>query len=674
MSNFFQKLIDFKEQSAGFNPSSLYSSEFSDSLISNSRLLNTSSLPTITIAASDSSAAEVITGQTANPGAFRITRTGATTTALTVSYTVGGTATKGSDYNNVTGNTTNTGTITIPVGATSITLPINIIDDTVVEGNETVILSLGTNNAYSLGATTSATVTVADNDSIVDPVAARFSPSGNNDIDGLLSSSPFQYYWNTSNNGGIITYSFYQNTSGSYYGTEAVSEVSNAVKSSVRNILAHLSTYINVRFVEVADTATSYGVIRYMYSDGGGNSDFYAYAYLPGSSAITGDVHLNRDFESDPVNAFSQGYGSYGYTTLIHETLHSLGLKHPGNYNGSGTASGPFLLPEQDNNTNTIMTYNGGGGNPTTAMAYDIRALQYLYGAKSNNLTNTTYSFRFVDSYSVNGTFFGTDQYDIKQTIWDTGGVDTFDLSALDTGTYVMDLTQGGILTRLSNYENEYYQDRTTGGYYQTSGLGTTIAYNTIIENVINSRGNDHIQGNEVANTFKGYTRGTYTGNDVYYLTTTSDTLELTGYALSNITTTISGNNLTINLGTYGSIEVEDYFNTSNSSMRFQIGGNYYRYNRTSGWQSVSAAAIANSTSFNANHIYETGGLTARQLSQSEIATGNTAVIACECQACLGNSNNSSSKTSTSNSSILSQFANGRLGGGTLMEIIGLYN
>jgi hypothetical protein len=29
--------------------------------------------------------------------------------------------------------------------------------------------------------------------------------------------------------------------------------------------------------------------------------------------------------------------------SLIHETFHALGLKHPGNYNGSGSGEGPFL-------------------------------------------------------------------------------------------------------------------------------------------------------------------------------------------------------------------------------------------------------------------------------------------------------------------------------------------
>ncbi|MFB2981936.1 Calx-beta domain-containing protein [Microseira sp. BLCC-F43] len=88
--------------------------------------------PTVTISATDASAAETLTSQTPNPGQFTITRTGSTTTALTVNYSVGGTATNGSDYSSLTGS------VVIPVGATSVTLPINVIDDTQVEGNESL--------------------------------------------------------------------------------------------------------------------------------------------------------------------------------------------------------------------------------------------------------------------------------------------------------------------------------------------------------------------------------------------------------------------------------------------------------------------------------------------------------------------------------------------------------
>ncbi len=110
---------------------------------------------TISIAATDANAAETAS----DPGVFRISRTGATTSAVTVNYTVSGTATNGTDYNNLTG------TASIAVGAAFTDITITPVDDAiVVEGNEAVTLTLGTApTGYTLG-TTTATVTIADND------------------------------------------------------------------------------------------------------------------------------------------------------------------------------------------------------------------------------------------------------------------------------------------------------------------------------------------------------------------------------------------------------------------------------------------------------------------------------------------------------------------------------
>jgi uncharacterized protein YjlB len=111
-------------------------------------------LPTVAVTATDATATEEGT----TTGAFTITRTGDVTGMLTVNYTVSGTATPNTDYLSLTG------TVTFAAGAASATLLISPIDDAIVEGNETVILTLGANAAYTLGAATQATVTIVDND------------------------------------------------------------------------------------------------------------------------------------------------------------------------------------------------------------------------------------------------------------------------------------------------------------------------------------------------------------------------------------------------------------------------------------------------------------------------------------------------------------------------------
>jgi len=77
-----------------------------------------------------------------------------------VSYTVAGAATAGIDY------TTLSGSVTINAGDTSATIPVPVIDDTDIEGDETVIVTLTsvTSASATLGAPVSATNTITDND------------------------------------------------------------------------------------------------------------------------------------------------------------------------------------------------------------------------------------------------------------------------------------------------------------------------------------------------------------------------------------------------------------------------------------------------------------------------------------------------------------------------------
>jgi predicted extracellular nuclease/uncharacterized protein YjiK len=118
--------------------------------------INAGATPTVTIAAQDANAAEAAT----DAGTFRISRTGSTTNALTVNYTVAtgsGQATS-ADYTPAL-----TGTATIAAGQSFVDITITPVDDALVEGTETVTLNLTSNANYTLG-TATATVAIADND------------------------------------------------------------------------------------------------------------------------------------------------------------------------------------------------------------------------------------------------------------------------------------------------------------------------------------------------------------------------------------------------------------------------------------------------------------------------------------------------------------------------------
>jgi hypothetical protein len=110
--------------------------------------------PTVQILVTDGAASE--TGPDA--GAFQVIRTGPTAAALTVNYNLAGTAANGSDYDALSGS------VIIPAGSATAPIVVMPIDDTLIEGPETVTVFLAVDPNYVVGVTNSGTVTIADND------------------------------------------------------------------------------------------------------------------------------------------------------------------------------------------------------------------------------------------------------------------------------------------------------------------------------------------------------------------------------------------------------------------------------------------------------------------------------------------------------------------------------
>jgi hypothetical protein len=109
--------------------------------------------PTVTVAATDANASEVA----AATGTFTFTRTGSTASTLVVNFTLGGTATNNTDYDFITTN------VTFAAGSATATRTVTPNNDALVEGPETVILTLTDGASYDVGAPGAATVTIADN-------------------------------------------------------------------------------------------------------------------------------------------------------------------------------------------------------------------------------------------------------------------------------------------------------------------------------------------------------------------------------------------------------------------------------------------------------------------------------------------------------------------------------
>jgi N-acetylneuraminic acid mutarotase len=109
---------------------------------------------TVTIVAGDASAAEAGLDR----GSFVVRRTGPTDQPLTVEYVIGGNARNGVDYYPLTSQ------VTFAAGRASVSIPVSPLLDGLVEGNETVSLTLAAGVDYAVGSPDGAVVTIADAD------------------------------------------------------------------------------------------------------------------------------------------------------------------------------------------------------------------------------------------------------------------------------------------------------------------------------------------------------------------------------------------------------------------------------------------------------------------------------------------------------------------------------
>ena len=116
--------------------------------------LTVSPAPSVSIAVSPASVSE----DGATNLTYTVTRSLNLSSATTVNITTGGTATSGTDYSG------GVATVTIPAGATTATITIDPTVDGTVEADETVTLTVAAGTGYSVGAPSSATATILNDD------------------------------------------------------------------------------------------------------------------------------------------------------------------------------------------------------------------------------------------------------------------------------------------------------------------------------------------------------------------------------------------------------------------------------------------------------------------------------------------------------------------------------
>jgi hypothetical protein len=109
----------------------------------------------VNVTASDPHSYEKIPTDT---GKFKITRVGDTSSDLTVNFTVAGTAQTGVDYQSIGSS------VVIPAGSDSALVTVIPIDNSIVEDNRTVVLTLATGTGYAIGSAAEGTVTIRNDD------------------------------------------------------------------------------------------------------------------------------------------------------------------------------------------------------------------------------------------------------------------------------------------------------------------------------------------------------------------------------------------------------------------------------------------------------------------------------------------------------------------------------
>jgi hypothetical protein len=319
-----------------------------------------------------------------------------------------------------------------------------------------------------------------------------------------------------------LTYSFLKAAPGVLFGTNhspGFTQFTASEKAATKAAFAYISSITKLTFKEVASNS---GTINF-----GNNTQTVSqgYAYYPYNGASQKTWLFMKD-QAELSNVKRDGT-DYNWNTLVHEIGHTLGLKHPGNYNaGGGGTPAPYLDP--DTRQYSIMSYynSAGSGEASSFMPYDVAALQYLYGI---NRSGSSGNFNFNDS---NLTY--------KKTLWSTSGTKEINLVGL-TNASLVNLNAGSYSNiNIFGTTNFSTGSSTTGRNNMALAYGSNInkvklaAATTIHDNVILNAAfrNTKPSFNSIANLTSGDKLGIK--ESIYTGVTTSANIQIGESNISN--------------------------------------------------------------------------------------------------------------------------------------------
>jgi len=258
------------------------------------------------------------------------------------------------------------------------------------------------------------------------------------DVETLQSDYFFGYLKNHEhgNESGkhTITYHIATSTEGTTYSSSKgellnPTDYTGANQSVITESLNTLQKYIDVEFKQV-DSMDESDITYYMANINGGVITPNT-TYLNGYAVYGKSIVLSSEVFGDHLGSMGSLDSYTGFSTVFHETMHSLGARHP------------FEGPEGSNNLDatldskglSLMSYNKNNdfNGAEDLRIYDIAYLQYRFGVNPNERAgDDIYTFKTFNPLAADGDIY----------IWDGGGVDTFNASQEQAGIYV-NLTPG---------------------------------------------------------------------------------------------------------------------------------------------------------------------------------------------------------------------------------------